>query len=377
MNTSRNWSWFPKDPEFWAHHIGGMATVILTQFMVGYVVSDNWSDHLDFEILALSCWVLGFTVMMLVYRSRYHEQSWSKLSLIKLLSKSLSLLVVLALVSVVCMLAISLPGYWETFYQEKLETTPEITEARYLFAIVVTNWATTSAMGVSWAFLYIGITNQRRVKQSEMDNLRLQNSLKEAQLSSLSNQLNPHFLFNSLNNIRFMIHENADQADETITALSEILRYSLESSQYERLPLAKEIEIVQRYMDIVRIQFEERLRFEMAVPAELLSVCIPPMLIQILIENAVKHGLEQIKEGGLIQMDAAREGNNIVLEVSNDIPQASFPNTDNTGIGLKNIRQRLQLLYGDRASLAASRNQGKFKVLIHLPAEQSDIQELP
>lgn len=375
MNNARNWSWLPREPAFWAHHIGGMATVILTQFVVGYLITENWSDHLDFEILALSCWVIGFTIMMLVYRARYRAQDWSKLSLFKPMIRSIFLLAGLALVSVLCMLAISLPGYWEIFYQEKLEVNPELTESRFLFAIVVTNWATTTAMGISWAFLYIGITNQRRARQSEFDNLRLQNSLKEAQLSSLSNQLNPHFLFNSLNNIRFMIHENAEQADETITALSEILRYSLESSQHERLPLAREIEIIQRYMDIVRIQFEERLRFELQIPTELRSTCIPPMLLQMLIENAVKHGLEQIKEGGLIRVNAAREGEDIALSVANNVPLKRLVSDCNTGIGLKNIRQRLSLLYGNRATLEVSQKQDLFEVQITLPAEQTAMLE--
>lgn len=105
--------------------------------------------------------------------------------------------------------------------------------------------------------LYVGITSRRKTKQIEVVNLRLQNSLKEAELSSLSNQLNPHFLFNVLNNIRFMIHEDAINAEKMLMSLSGVLRYSLDSSKNDLVPLIEELDISRSYIDLIQIQFEE------------------------------------------------------------------------------------------------------------------------
>lgn len=200
--------------------------------------------------------------------------------------------------------------------------------------------------------------------------MRLQNSLKEAQISSLSNQLNPHFLFNSLNNIRFMMHENARHADNMIVALSEILRYSLESSKHDKVRLSQEIAIIERYIAIVKIQMEERLHFSMEIPDSLASCQLPPMVLQMLIENAIKHGLDQLPRGGSLRVQAEQEGAQLILRVVNDQP-TNREEQDGMGIGLHNIRQRLQLLYGDRASLSIVQDPAQFTVTIKIPKEIS------
>ena len=220
--------------------------------------------------------------------------------------------------------------------------------------------------------LYIGITSRRKTKQVELDNLRLQNSLREAELSSLSNQLNPHFLFNALNNIRFMIHEDATNAEKMLMSLSGVLRFSLDSSRNDLVALIEEIDISRSYIDLIQIQFEERLSFKLDVSAELNSCTLPPMVLQMLLENAVKHGLDNIREGGEISVTAELKDEILNLTVINNLPteenlkKGTSPNRE-SGIGLINIEQRVDLLYGDRGVIKTHIEDNRFIVNIQIP----------
>jgi LytS/YehU family sensor histidine kinase len=194
--------------------------------------------------------------------------------------------------------------------------------------------------------------------------------LREAQLSSLANQVNPHFLFNALNNIRFMIHENPKYADRMITELSEMLRYSLESSKKDKVMLSEEIAMIEHFIDIVKIQLEERLQFSMAIPQSLYPYLVPPMMLQMLVENAIKHGLDNLRKGGRLHIAGREDKNDIVFDITNDSTTVHNKLQENMGIGLNNIEQRLKLLYSDQASLSVTKSENEFSVLIRLPKEE-------
>ncbi len=221
--------------------------------------------------------------------------------------------------------------------------------------------------------MYIGITTNRRVQETELNNLKLENSLKEAKLAGLANQLNPHFLFNSLNNIRFKIHENADHADRMITALSDILRYSLEGGKKEKVTLEEEVAITNQYVDILRLQLEDRLNYQLDIASSFLPYLVPPMILQMLVENAFKHGLENIREQSTLRVKCYDQGKSISLSVTNPIcsgEDLGLPSPENTGIGLQNIQQRLNLLYGDNAAIHTKSENKNFVVEIILPKEK-------
>jgi len=219
-----------------------------------------------------------------------------------------------------------------------------------------------------WIAPYLVVSINRRIKQSEVDNLQLQNNLKDAQLLSLSAQLNPHFLFNSLNNIRFMVHENQQKADDVIVSLSEILRYSLVQGKKEKTSLAQELAIVQQYINIVSLQLEGRLDFQLKVSLVNKKVLLPPMIIQLLIENAIKHGIDNIKHTSLLVVNISQEKQKLVIKVTNPIAH-NTAETEGTGIGLANIRQRLILLYGDQANLVTEQNKEIFCAILTFPFE--------
>lgn len=220
-----------------------------------------------------------------------------------------------------------------------------------------------------WIAPYLVVSISRRIKQSEVDNLQLQNNLKDAQLLSLSTQLNPHFLFNSLNNIRFMIHEDQQKADDVIVSLSEILRYSLVQGKKEKTSLAQELAIVQQYINIVSLQLEGRLDFQLKESIVNKNVLLPPMIIQLLIENAIKHGIDNIKHMSQLIVDISQEKQKVVIKVTNPIAH-NMAETEGTGIGLANIRQRLILLYGEQANLVTEQKKETFCAILTFPFEQ-------
>ncbi len=181
--------------------------------------------------------------------------------------------------------------------------------------------------------------------------------MKEAELRALKAQVNPHFLFNSLNSLRALIDEDAPRAREVVTRLANMLRYSLQSGQLETVSLDEELRTVEDYLALEQIRHEGRLRVRWAVdePARVLPV--PPMLLQTLVENAVKYGISTRREGGEVVVWAKVEGQVLDIRVSNPGELASPGNTSSakagssTGVGLRNASERLKLLYGDRAVL--------------------------
>lgn len=231
------------------------------------------------------------------------------------------------------------------------------------------NWLQTQLFIGGWIFIYISITTKQRIKETEITNLRLQNSLKDAQLANLNNQLNPHFLFNTLNNIKFTVRKDPLKSEKMITDLSDILRYSLESSKSEKVQVVEELEIVNRYIDIIKVHMEKRLHFESVVPEHLYSHLIPPMILQMLIENSIKHGIENLRHGGKVQLVAEAAPKYITFNITNDIPHTEIPTTQSTGIGLRNIEQRLKLLYSNNATISTHEQDQQFIVTLVLPRE--------
>lgn len=366
INTGLMKTYFSRDIKFWIYHFTMLSILVLVQMALSFFIRGG-EELLVFNLLAMISWSIAFTVSVFYYRVKYRQKQWQDISIVKLIFFSIVLAIIHSQFVFIFFALTSLPFFWPDIYAFELLDSPNLSQSELFFKFYVGNTISTSLFLFTWMFLYIGITNARRAKSSELDNLRLQNSLKGAQLSSLANQLNPHFLFNSLNNIRFMIHENAELADTMITSLSEVLRYSLESSEHEKRLLSKEVEVIQRYIEIVNIQFEDRLNFEMDIPERLMSMSVPPMILQMLIENAVKHGLEQMQHGGSISLIANSNAENIEFKVVNDVPEKGSLESNSTGLGLNNIQQRLALLYSGNASIEAKKVDNTFEVTICLP----------
>ena len=188
--------------------------------------------------------------------------------------------------------------------------------------------------------------------------LERDSSLTKARLEALKMQLQPHFLFNSLNAIAELVHKDPDVADEMLTALSSLLRLSLETSGEQLLPLRRELEFVESYLAIEHVRFGDRLRFKLDVPLETQNALVPAFLLQPLVENAVRHGLEPRAGAGLLLVSAHRSGASLQLCVSDNGVGLSGEKPLREGIGLSNTRARLSALFDGAASLEFHRGEG-------------------
>lgn len=210
---------------------------------------------------------------------------------------------------------------------------------------------------VGWHCIYFIYHVYERVQRLQVEKLRLAASVKEAELRALKSQVNPHFLFNSLNSLRALIDEDAPRARESVTRLANMLRYSLSSGQLETVVLEEELRVVEDYLALEQIRHEQRLqvRFEVAPGARRQSV--PPMLLQTLVENAVKYGISTRRGGGEVVIAAMVEHDALRLRVTNpgDLNAPATPSAaragSSTGVGLRNASERLKLIFGDRAML--------------------------
>ena len=166
----------------------------------------------------------------------------------------------------------------------------------------------------------------------------------------MKSQINPHFMFNSLNNIRGLMLEDVDRSREMLTKLSEMLRYSLTKNNIDAIAVEEELEMVDNYIDLSKIQFEDRLEFVKDIQKDCLHIQIPPMIIQLLVENAAKHGISNLKNGGRISLKISKGNDELSIQVANTGELRISKNS--TQLGLNNIRQRLKLLYGDEAQFS-------------------------
>ncbi len=200
-----------------------------------------------------------------------------------------------------------------------------------------------------WTGFYLGLRYYRQHQAAQLDRLRLDAAVKDSELRALKAQLNPHFLFNSLNTLRALIPRDLTQPREAITLLSELLRASLACGHEETIPLARELETVDNYLALEKLRFEQRVHIRREIDAAALPWRVPPFLVQTLVENAVKYGIATREAGGEITLSARIESGGLRLRITN--PGRIAPAGDSTGLGLKNSRARLALLFGPAAAL--------------------------
>jgi two-component system, LytTR family, sensor kinase len=210
--------------------------------------------------------------------------------------------------------------------------------------------------------VYLAVTSGRRYREKQL-------ALREAELRGLESQINPHFLFNSLNSIRGLVLENPPLAQDLITRLANILRYNLHRDAGHTVPLASEVEAAADYLALESARYEERLRVRFDVAPETRSLPVPPMLLQTLVENAVKHGIATLPSGGELAVSSALEGGSLVLKVENPGCLAE-PDPGRPRLGLENIRQRLRILYGTRAALHLSNGDGRVTATVRIPEDR-------
>jgi two-component system, LytTR family, sensor histidine kinase AlgZ len=209
-------------------------------------------------------------------------------------------------------------------------------------------------------------TLQLRTRQVEQE--RANKLLAEARLSSLESRIHPHFLFNTLNSIASLIPSDPKRAEDTVSKLASLLRFSLNANHSSLVPLAQEVKIVREYLEIESTRFGPRLRYQISIPDALGSLKVPPLALQTLVENSVKHVVAQRTEGASIHLNGSTQDGQLRLEVIDDGPGFSLA-AISPDHGLGNLVARLQLLFEDRGQLDVTREGAKTVARLSLPAE--------
>ena len=241
----------------------------------------------------------------------------------------------------------------------------------YLGAILL-NFALLAA----WAALYYGINYYILLEEEINQRERLESQASSAQLAMLRYQLNPHFLFNTLNSISTLVLlKQTERANAMLARLSSFLRYTLANESTAKVTLAQEVETLKLYLEIEKMRFEDRMRPHFRIDAETIGAKLPSLLLQPLIENALKYAVTPSEDGADIWLTAAREGDAVRIEVADNGGggNAGMAATQSTGVGLANIKERLAQAYGNAHGFTTKKNEhGGFSVIIEIPYQSGD-----
>jgi len=227
-----------------------------------------------------------------------------------------------------------------------------------------------SELMIFWAVIGVlhAVEFYRRYREREALTLELRAQLSQSQLDVLRAQLHPHFLFNVLNAATVLVHRDPDAADAMLTRLGELLRHALRSDPRHETTLREELELLDRYLDIMRTRFGDRLTIRRTIPVDVEAALVPTFVLQPLVENALEHGVDRVEGSGCVEIEAARDGDSLVLTVRDNGAGERADARAGLGIGLTNTRARLTALYGDAASLALRPRQGGgTEVVLRLP----------
>jgi two-component system, LytTR family, sensor kinase len=222
------------------------------------------------------------------------------------------------------------------------------------------------------AISYILESKERLIRQ-QIETARLNEQFSKAQLDALRRQIEPHFLFNALHAIAGLVREKRNDAAVTMIAgLSEFLRKVVDTSDRHEVPLGEEVQFLQKYLEIQKVRFADRLQLSVDVPEELFIAQVPSLILQPVVENSIKHGIAKEARGGWIRVSAFRSDGRLTLRVYNDGPSlpAEWENTQ-SGIGIANLRSRLRAMYGDAFEVSLRNHAVGVEVLISVPFRES------
>ena len=341
---------------YWICQIGGWGGFFIFNFLI-YISFDgfHWQRVITFPYFAL----VGITATHIL-RTIIKKRRWIEKSPKELVYRVLISTFLISFIMVVIVMGIN--------YGAGIMNREQFKIAGF-FAILFN----TGILILLWSIIYFLVHYFENYKKSEIERWVWEAAVKDFELKTLKSQLNPHFMFNALNSIRALIEENPSRAKTAINQLSNIFRYSLKIERTETVPFEEEIKTVEDYLGLEQVRFEERLKYKIEYPPDVRNVEIPPMMIQTLVENGIKHGLSKLPEGGFVNVTAIKARNFLVIEIDNSgfVPEDAIAKS--SGYGISNTKQRLHLLYGDQATFSITNTNSHVKVKIILPAGGSKI----
>lgn len=322
---------------YWSAQIFGWSTYVLLAAIRGYLL-----DALNLGLLKflITTFVLGILLSNL-YRSFIIWQKWDALPL-----PSLILRVLLSNIIIGFLFTLLQAGVSDLFFVENKKLLVPPFEDVFFLAI---NWI---VIFILWSAIYFAVKFLRNYRSEEIKNLKYAALKHEVELNNLKSQLNPHFMFNSMNSIRALIDEEPNSAKDAVTRLSNLLRSSLLTGKKKFIPLAEELKLVKDYLALEKIRYEERLITQIDINPELMFCMIPPLMLQTLVENSIKHGISTLPEGGKLIIEAKKGDDYYELSILNSGYFEPKNNSSSTKVGLQNTRKRLKLLYGNHSKFS-------------------------
>lgn len=351
---------FPRDTFFWVVHVTGWLFYLCPGLTVG-LLKNNYDSQLF--VADLTRFLLSLPVLLL-FRHLYNHYDWH----LKHPFELLSLMVGYNFLTAFFVAWLVQNNVWFThewlawFDAPFLVTTRDADELQL-------SWIASLGVQLAWCFIYVVIKSSGRNQANEIERIQVQNKLKDAQINTLTGQISPHFLFNGMNNIINLMDEDIPKAQHSLRAFSDMLRFSLTSHTREKVSLEEELQLVANYLAVAAIHLEDKLRFKLHVTETARQLLVPPMILQMLVENAIKHGISLQKKGGELNVVIDDSGEDLICLVSNDgylENNRKKETLSKTGVGIDNIRQRLHLLYGENARLDLMQEGDKVVAEIHI-----------
>jgi two-component system sensor histidine kinase AlgZ len=321
---------------YWACQFGGFG--LHTLYVLALDAQYERGLHLKSAVSVIVFLFIAGPLAMHALRAWMLTHGWLELSIGRLLPRAVAAVLLLstalALATGVANVLVLRNGGWNIWFPQTIIG-------------IASGYATAFSI---WLWIYFSVQSRRARRALELKALKLEAAAHDARLRTLEAQLNPHFLFNALNSVRALVVEDPQRAQTMITRLAELLRYTLRPAGpgSEIVTLDDEIHAAEDYLAIERVRFEERLTVEVDVDPAARRQRVPRMLVLTLVENAVKHGISRLTEGGAVTISARVNGDRLDVRVANS---GTLPSAAGSGVGLSNTRERLQLIYGDTASL--------------------------
>lgn len=321
---------------YWFCQFGGWLFLVLAQSL--YL---KFSNAFNIETATSQFLLLFFGIVLShLYRNFIVKYGWLKVKIILLIPRVIIASILLALVA--------------DYAQYGVEWALGIEGDKHINTItIVTNIVNLIPFFFSWSLIYFLFHYIENYKKAEIENLKWEASINEIELNKLKSQLNPHFMFNAMNSIRALVDENPAKSKDAITQLSNILRNTLQMGKNKVIPFEEEMKIVNDYLALEAIRYEERLKASVSIHPESKNFNVPPLMIQTLVENGIKHGISKLIDGGVLEIETIVENDSLIIKIKNS-GQLKEKSESEIGFGIKNTEQRLQLLYGKSASLKIS-----------------------
>ena len=342
---------------------------IMAPFTLSFWISGSFSNPKSGSILQqrfLVIYVLGYLGVLLIFTILQYFKVFDKKAPVQLKDILITTLIISLLSGIiesVCSFTFGI------FTPRELKMINE-KGMRAIAQNVTLNSLSFFSHYILWGFIYFAYLYIRNAQSQIVQTLKLNNLIKELELKTIKSRVNPHFLFNALNGIRSMVEENPSRARNAKTELSNILRSSINIEKYDTIPLEEELRIVKDYIGLEKMRFEDRLQVTLSIDDNLLDCSVPPMIIQTLVENAIKHGISKLVTGGEVNVQVFIEDKNMIIQVVNS-GKLMEANT-NKGFGLESISNRLHYMYQDAASFSIIQlNETLVCAKVVIPIEES------